>query len=102
VSVGQATSWIPDYNKAKLAAGLIFHLIEQKSEIDPFNESGLRPILKGALNFKDVHFRYPSRPDVPVHRGLNFQVEPGQTLVCCKSINKSLKKSSSIVNCRPW
>lgn len=44
VSVGQATSFIPDYNKAKLAAGLIFHLIEEKSKIDPFNAGGLRPV----------------------------------------------------------
>lgn len=80
VSVGQATSWIPDYNKAKLAAGLIFHLIEQKSNMDPFNEGGLRPVLNGKIDFKDVHFRYPSRPDVPILKGLSLSVEPGQTL----------------------
>ncbi|XP_035706365.1 ATP-dependent translocase ABCB1 isoform X2 [Folsomia candida] len=80
VSVGQATSFIPDYNKAKLAAGLIFHLIEEKSKIDPFNAGGLRPGLKGQISFSDVHFRYPMRPDTHVLRGLSFCVEPGQTL----------------------
>lgn len=32
------------------------------------------------MNFKDVKFNYPSRPNTQVLRGLNFTVEPGQTL----------------------
>lgn len=36
--------------------------------------------IKGKVHFKDVRFRYPSRPDVRVLRGLNFTVEPGKTL----------------------
>lgn len=30
------------------------------------------------MEFKDVHFRYATRPDQPVLRGLNLQVKPGQ------------------------
>lgn len=32
------------------------------------------------MHFKDVRFKYPSRPDTRVLRGLNFTVEPGKTL----------------------
>jgi ATP-binding cassette subfamily B (MDR/TAP) protein 1 len=32
------------------------------------------------VTFRDVHFRYPNRPTVPVLRGLNLEVEPGQTI----------------------
>jgi len=32
------------------------------------------------LEFKDVHFHYPSRPDVEVFRGLNFSVHSGETM----------------------
>lgn len=32
------------------------------------------------MHFKDVRFKYPSRPNTQVLRGLNFTVEPGQTL----------------------
>jgi ATP-binding cassette subfamily B protein len=39
-------------------------------------EDGVR--LGGALAFRDVSFRYPSRPDVQVLTDLGFQVEPGQ------------------------
>lgn len=55
-------------------------MIEQKSNMDPFNEGGLRPVLKGQIELKDVHFRYPERPDVSVLRGLSLRIEPGQTL----------------------
>jgi ABC-type multidrug transport system fused ATPase/permease subunit len=33
-----------------------------------------------AVTFKDVHFRYPNRPDVEVLQGLNLEVTPGETL----------------------
>lgn len=32
------------------------------------------------FQFRDVHFRYPSRPDVEVFRGLNLSVRQGETL----------------------
>ena len=32
------------------------------------------------LQFKDVHFHYPSRPDIEIFRGLNFCVYEGETL----------------------
>jgi ABC-type multidrug transport system fused ATPase/permease subunit len=33
---------------------------------------------KGVIEFKDVHFRYPTRTDVEVLKGLNLTVEAGQ------------------------
>lgn len=33
-----------------------------------------------ALQFRDVHFSYPSRPDVEIFRGINFSVYEGETL----------------------
>jgi ABC-type lipoprotein export system ATPase subunit len=32
------------------------------------------------VTFHGVHFRYPNRPTVPVLRGLNLDVKPGQTI----------------------
>jgi ATP-binding cassette subfamily B (MDR/TAP) protein 1 len=32
------------------------------------------------IEFDDVHFEYPSRPDIPVLRGLNLKVKRGETL----------------------
>ena len=33
-----------------------------------------------AIEFRDVHFCYPSRPDAEVFRGLSFSVHSGETL----------------------
>lgn len=32
------------------------------------------------MEFQDVFFRYPSRPEVIVHRGLNIRIRAGQTV----------------------
>ena len=34
--------------------------------------------IEGHIEFKDVRFRYPTRPNQPVLRGLSLQVKPGQ------------------------
>ena len=36
--------------------------------------------MRGAVSVADVHFNYPSRPDVKVLQGLSLEVMPGQTL----------------------
>jgi ATP-binding cassette, subfamily B (MDR/TAP), member 1 len=33
--------------------------------------------VKGQVVFQDVHFRYPTRPEVRVLRGLDIRAEPG-------------------------
>nr|CAD7444165.1 unnamed protein product [Timema bartmani] len=79
-SVGQTAAYFQDFSKAKMAAGLLFQLINRKSEIEISSNSGIKPELQGKVSFKDVHFKYPSRPDVMVLQGLNFTLNSGQTL----------------------
>ncbi|CAG9987982.1 unnamed protein product [Clonostachys byssicola] len=79
-SVGSCFSFAPDLAKAKSAAAKLKTLIEDsKPLIDTSDDSGdTLTEAEGYLEFKDVIFRYPSRPHVPVLRGLNLKVEPGQ------------------------
>lgn len=44
VSAGQWTSYLPDYTKAKLSAGLIFNLIDAVPEIDSSSKGGIKPV----------------------------------------------------------
>ena len=48
--------------------------------IDSWSGKGkhIESLESGHLEFKDVHFRYPTRPHVPVLRGLHFELKPGQ------------------------
>ena len=78
-SAGQFFSFAPDISKAKSSAQDIIALYEREPEIDAWSNEGVNAgVVDGHIEFKDVHFRYPTRPDVPVLRGLNFKVEPGQ------------------------
>ena len=38
----------------------------------------LRMPLKGQIEFRQVDFSYPSRPDVPVLKGVSFVIQPGE------------------------
>ncbi|XP_035227144.1 ATP-dependent translocase ABCB1-like isoform X2 [Stegodyphus dumicola] len=79
--VGQAVAFAPDYQKAKVAAVRIFKLLDIKPSIDIFSTAGrVLDDVKGYIRFKNVRFNYPSRPRVKILRGLNLEIEPGQTV----------------------
>ena len=53
----------------------------QDPEIDSMSPEGKRgDRIRGDIVFEDVHFNYPSRPDVQVLKGLNVRVNRGQTV----------------------
>lgn len=78
-SAGTIFSFAPDMGKAKNAAQELKTLFDRKPPIDSWSPDG-QPIkhAEGTIEFRDVHFRYPTRPDQPVLRGLNLTVKPGQ------------------------
>ncbi|CAI9160227.1 unnamed protein product [Rangifer tarandus platyrhynchus] len=80
-SIGQAAPCIDSFANARGAAYAIFAIIDNDPKIDSFSERGHKPDnIKGNLEFKDVHFSYPARPDVKILKGLNLRVESGQTV----------------------
>jgi ATP-binding cassette subfamily B (MDR/TAP) protein 1 len=53
----------------------------QTPPIDAYSKEGKKiDNIKGKVEFHDVHFRYPSRPEAKVLQGATFTVEPGQTV----------------------
>lgn len=78
-SAGTIFSFAPDMGKAKQAASEIKALFDRKPEIDSWSTEGEKLNgVEGHIEFRDVHFRYPTRPEQPVLRGLNLSVKPGQ------------------------
>lgn len=67
------------FHSAKGAAAKIVRLFDREIEIDSENPEG-NPLenAHGHISFKNVHFRYPTRPSVRVLRGLNLTVKPGE------------------------
>ena len=43
-SAGQATTFAPDYGKAKTAAARVFVLLDRKSQIDAYSDVGVTPV----------------------------------------------------------
>ena len=78
-SAGTIFSFAPDMGKAKQAAKELKTLFDRVPSIDSWSQEGQRlSNVEGTIEFRDVHFRYPTRPEQPVLRGLDLTVKPGQ------------------------
>ncbi|EPE35282.1 P-loop containing nucleoside triphosphate hydrolase [Glarea lozoyensis ATCC 20868] len=78
-SAGTIFSFAPDMGKAKQAAAELKILFDRQPTIDTWSEDGASlQNVEGHIEFRDVHFRYPTRPEQPVLRGINLSVKPGQ------------------------
>lgn len=78
-SAGSIFAFAPDMGKSKNAAANFKKLFDRRPAIDVWSEDGQTlDSAEGTVEFRDVHFRYPTRPEQPVLRGLNLTVKPGQ------------------------
>lgn len=78
-SAGTIFSFAPDMGKAKHAAAQMKELFDRKPKIDTWSNDGkVLESMEGSIEFRDIHFRYPTRPEQPVLRGLDLTVKPGQ------------------------
>ncbi|KAJ4859449.1 ABC transporter transmembrane region domain-containing protein [Trichoderma breve] len=78
-AAGSVFSNAPDIGKAKSAAAELKNLFSRKPSIDVWSKEG-NDInnVAGSIEFRNVHFRYPTRPTQSVLSGLSFTVKPGQ------------------------
>ena len=86
---GMAASYGPDMGKATAAADRVFKIIEHESEInaigiDQSKEKEYKRLniedVKGKVEFRNVWFRYPTRLEDFVLRGLNITVNPSESV----------------------
>ena len=64
----------------RAAAAKLFATIERIPDIDSSDPGGLRPEkVVGEISLEDVKFNYPSRPDVPIVKGINITFTAGET-----------------------
>lgn len=66
---------------ALAAASKLFATIDRTPPIDSSDEGGMKPDkVVGRITFDNVVFNYPSRPDVPILKGLNLDISPGSSI----------------------
>ncbi|KAJ8623580.1 hypothetical protein MRB53_032109 [Persea americana] len=81
IGVSQSSSLAPDAAKVKASTSSIFAILDQKSKIDPSDDTGMTlPDVKGDIEFQHVSFKYPMRPDVQIFRDLCLVVQSGKTV----------------------
>lgn len=78
-SLGQAAPDITAFVRAKAAAYPIFEMIERDTMTNISSRTGYKlSKLEGHIQFKDVCFSYPSRPDVVIFNNFNIDIPSGK------------------------
>lgn len=76
-SMGALANLWGDFMKAAGASQRIFQLIDRKSTLEGADGEQLDAV-RGDVRFDEVHFAYPTRPDVPVLAGLSLSLAAGE------------------------
>ncbi|KAG0331724.1 Multidrug resistance protein 1 [Podila horticola] len=80
MGLGQMATQVPKYVKGKESAINVFELLDKHTEIDAFKD-GIKPEkVDGQLGLENVHFHYPTRPNIQIFKGVNVDVRPSQTV----------------------
>ncbi|XP_024540365.1 ABC transporter B family member 4 [Selaginella moellendorffii] len=80
MSLGQASPCIGAFAAGRAAAYKMFQVINRTPQIDSFDTSGITPgTLKGDIEFQDVDFAYPARPEVQIFKKFCLKVPAGTT-----------------------
>nr|GMD97891.1 putative multidrug resistance protein [Ipomoea batatas] len=75
--------------EARVAAAKIFELINRVPEIDSEDGKGKAlSYVRGEIEFRDVSFRYPSRPDITVLENFSLRVKAGKTMGVIGLVNQ--------------
>ncbi|XP_006832349.1 PREDICTED: multidrug resistance protein 1-like [Chrysochloris asiatica] len=81
MAIGETLVWAPQHSKAKSGAAHLFALLEKKPTIDSYSQKGKKPdTCEGNIEFREVSFFYPCRPDVLVLQDLCLSVKSGKTV----------------------
>lgn len=87
MAISQSGFGNQDSSRGKASAASIFALLDQKSEIDSSNNSGLTlENVKGEIQFQNVYFRYPTRPDVQIFKDLCLSIDSGKVIISLTKI----------------
>ena len=80
-SLGQAGPVVETIASARVAAYEIFKIIDRVPPIDSLSTSGEQPNeLVGNIEFENVAFKYPARPEAKILDGISFKIPTGYTV----------------------
>ncbi|KAL5112910.1 ATP-dependent translocase ABCB1 [Taenia crassiceps] len=78
IAIGKALPEIEAIARAVTAAKKVYAIIDRVPPIDIDTLGETIPDFQGKIEFKNVNFCYPSRPDVPILKNFSLTIEPGK------------------------
>ncbi|KAK9875206.1 hypothetical protein WA026_005998 [Henosepilachna vigintioctopunctata] len=79
-TLANAFAFAPNLRKGLEAAGRTFSLFDRVPEIKNVKNASKRPWEYGNIEYSRVYFSYPTRPNVPILRGLDLNIFAGKTI----------------------
>ncbi|XP_039818449.1 ABC transporter B family member 19-like [Panicum virgatum] len=74
-------SYYAQFAQGTVAAGRVFEIIDRVPEIDAYDSGGrMLSTVRGQIEFKDVEFTYPSRPEAIILYNLNLTIPASKML----------------------
>ncbi|CAA3029270.1 ABC transporter B family member 13-like [Olea europaea subsp. europaea] len=81
LAVAETLALAPNFVKGSQALASVFDILQRKTAIDPDSPSStVVTDLKGHIEFRNVSFRYPRRPDITIFNELNLEVSAGKSM----------------------
>lgn len=77
-SIGGIADVFGRIQKAVGATENLFDILDERQELNLFDDVTQRIDIQGQVEFNAVHFSYPSRRDMPVLKGIDFSIKMGQ------------------------
>lgn len=78
--IADAGSMTTDLARGGDVVGSIFGIIDRCTNIEPDYSNGYKPeSLIGEIELHDVHFAYPTRPNVTIFQGFSIKIEAGKS-----------------------
>lgn len=78
--IADAGTMTNDLAKGADSVGSVFAVLDRYSSIDPDDPEGEKPEkITGHIEFQDVDFAYPARPDVIIFRGFSIKIDAGKS-----------------------
>ncbi|WVY89008.1 hypothetical protein V8G54_037946 (chloroplast) [Vigna mungo] len=81
LAIAETLALTPDIVKGSQALGSVFGILQRRTSITPDDpNSKIVTVVKGEIEFRNVSFKYPMRPDITVFQNLNLRVSAGKSL----------------------
>ncbi|KAH0818956.1 hypothetical protein GEV33_003835 [Tenebrio molitor] len=78
---GTGAPYFEIFGTACGAAAKVFEILDTEPQINLYKNLGTKPkTIRGDISFKNVHFQYPSRPNVKILQGFNLDIKSGETV----------------------